>query len=318
MDIIVYGDNMITINTPFYPMEPETFPQPFDDPEFGFQIKWDGTRILAHVSREVKLFNRKKKPRTLQYPEIANRLAGIFKGRELVLDGEIVTLANGKPSFQLLMRRDRASDPAAVKSLMARIPVTYVVFDILYLDGKELVSLPFQERDRLLKSLIPSQDPVVVADTFPLTGTTLFSVVKQRGLEGIVAKRLDSRYEAGRKSRKWLKIKNRRLLDATIGGYLADSRRIRSLLLGIFQDGDFIYIGRAGSGLKEAEGRALYDFLSKYRLASCPFNTMPPPIAGENPCWVEPWLDVRVEYLDFTDEGCLRHPVIKGINWKAD
>lgn len=308
---------MIVLHSPFYPMEPETFPRPFDDPDFGFQIKWDGTRILAHVSGEVKLFNRKKKSRTLQYPEIASSLFDIFKGRSLVLDGEIITLVNGKPSFQQLMRRDWASDPATVKSLMEKIPVTYVVFDILYLDGDELVNLTFQERDRLLKSLIPSIDPVVVTDTFPVIGTTLFDVVKQRGLEGIVAKRLDSRYEMGKKSNKWLKIKNKRLINARIGGYLAEGREVRSLLLGIFQDGDFIYIGRAGSGLKAAESRALYDLLSKSRVAACPFNTMPPLAAREKPCWVEPRLEIQVEYLDFTDEGYLRHPVIKGVDFDS-
>jgi len=96
MDIILSGDIMIVPHTPFYPMEPEAFRQPFDDPDFGFQIKWDGTRILAHVSGEVKLFNRKKKIRTPQYPEITEYLFDVFKGRSLVLDGEIITLTGGR------------------------------------------------------------------------------------------------------------------------------------------------------------------------------------------------------------------------------
>jgi len=197
---------------------------------------------------------------------------------------------------------------------MPRIPVTYVVFDILYLDGKELTDLTFEARDRMLRSLIQSSEPVVATDTFLVTGTTLFDVVKQRGLEGIVAKRLDSPYEIGKKSGKWLKIKNRRLIDAVIGGYLAEGREVRSLLLGIFQDEDLIYIGRAGSGLKAAESRGLYDLLSKSRQAACPFNAPPPLAPREKPCWVKPRVLVRVEYLDFTDEGYLRHPVIKDID----
>lgn len=303
---------MIVLHSPFYPMEPETFPRPFDDPDFGFQIKWDGTRILAHVGGEVKLFNRKRNPRTLQYPEITECLAGVFKGRSVVLDGEIITLSGGKPSFQRLMRRDRASDPVNVKFLMEKIPVTYVVFDILLLDGKDLTELTFEERDGILRSLIPPIDSIVAVDTFA-TGTTLFNVIKQHGLEGIVAKKLDSHYEIGKKSNKWLKIKNRRLIDTIIGGYLAEGREIRSLLLGIFQDEDFIYIGRAGSGLKTSERRELYDYLSKLQVADCPFKNMSPPAAREKPCWVEPQLEVQVEYLDFTDEGYLRHPVIKGM-----
>lgn len=315
MDIIISGDIMIVPHTPFYPMEPEILRQPFDDPDFGFQIKWDGTRILAHVSGEVKLFNKKKKPRTPQYPEITEYLFDAFKGRSLILDGEIIALADGKPSFQQLMRRDWATDTATIKFLMPRIPVTYVVFDILYLDGKDLTGLPFEERDRLLKSLIKSSDPVVSTDTFLAAGTTLFDVVKQRGLEGIVAKMLDSPYEIGKKSGKWLKIKNRRLIDTVIGGYLAEGCEVRSLLLGIFQDGDLIYTGRAGSGLKASENRPLYDLLSGSRQAACPFNAPPPLGPREKPLWVRPRVRVRVEYLDFTDEGYLRHPVIKSIDW---
>ncbi|MDI3481662.1 MAG: bifunctional non-ous end joining protein LigD [Tepidanaerobacteraceae bacterium] len=304
---------MIVLHSPFYPMEPETFPRPFDDSAYGFQIKWDGTRILAHVGDKTELFNRKKAPRTQQYPEIAEYLSSVFKKRSVVLDGEMITLFHGKPCFQRLMRRDRALDPATVKFLMERIPVTYVVFDILFLDGIEFTGIAFQARNDMLKSLIPPADPVVAAETFFATGTALFDVVKQHGLEGIVAKRLDSLYEIGKKSKKWLKIKNKRLIDATIGGYLAEGRKIRSLLLGIFQDEEFTYIGRVGSGLKEAESRALYDFLSKLQVAACPFKNMSSLAAREKPCWVEPKLEVQVEYLDFTDEGYLRHPVIKGI-----
>ncbi|MCL6559251.1 MAG: DNA ligase, partial [Firmicutes bacterium] len=164
---------MIVLHSPFYPMEPATFPHPFDDPGFGFQIKWDGARILAHVGDKTQLFNRKKALRTQQYPEIAEYLPSIFKGRSAVLDGEIIAICGGKPSFQRLMRRDRTSDPIAVKFLMEKIPITYVVFDILLLDGKDLTDLTFQTRNEILKSLVPSADPVMAADTFT-SGTALF------------------------------------------------------------------------------------------------------------------------------------------------
>lgn len=306
---------MIIPHTPFYPMEPKSFPHPFDDPSFGFQIKWDGTRILSHIDGKVELFNRKKKKRNLQYPDIVESLSGIFRKRSIILDGEIISLLNGKPSFQQLLRRDWATDEATIKSLMRRIPVTYVIFDILYLDGKELYDLPFQKRDEILKSLLSSRDPLVVTDTFLSRGTTLFQVVKERGLEGIVAKKLDSRYVIGKKSGSWLKIKNKRLIHTLVGGYLAEVRSVRSLLLGTYQEGEFIYLGRASSGLSYEESRKLFDILSDLESNSCPFSGTFHLLARENPRWVKPEVQVLVEYLDFTEEGLLRNPVIKKINF---
>ncbi|KXG77700.1 hypothetical protein AN618_08980 [Fervidicola ferrireducens] len=192
---------MIKPGIPFIPMEPTSYPEAFDDESFGFQVKWDGTRILAHIDDAVELFNRKMKRRTKHYPEVVDALSRFFSHKSAVLDGEMIALCGGKPDFQNLMRRDMATEEATVKYLAAKIPVTYVVFDILYLNGKCLVDLPFSERYGILRGCLSSSDPVVVTDTFPGTGIALFEAVKEKGLEGIVAKKLDSRYEIGKKSK---------------------------------------------------------------------------------------------------------------------
>mgnify|MGYP000940650464 CR=1 FL=1 len=151
---------MLKLYTPFNPMEPKIWPEPFDDADYGFQLKWDGTRILAHIGSDgIELFNRRRRQRTLQYPEIALALRD-FSGSEAILDGEIIALSAGKPSFHRVMRRDRAIDPATISYLSGLIPVTYVVFDILILDGEDLTAAPFSHRDKVLKSLLSSKDPV--------------------------------------------------------------------------------------------------------------------------------------------------------------
>ena len=300
---------------PFLPMEPTLCQAAFDDTDYGFQVKWDGVRIIAHVKNGiVELFNRKKLIRTKQYPEIVSLLPKLFKS-DIILDGEMIVINDGKPSFSQLIRRDFAVDERTIKNLKNMIPVTYVAFDILYNDGKSLVTHPFQFRDELLKSLLPSKDPVVVTDTFPETGIALFSVVKQAGLEGVVAKKLESHYHIGRKNSDWLKIKNRRTLSAIIGGYLSEGQEVRSLFLGVFQDDGFLYIGRAGSGMTYQESRLLFERLQKSGSPYCPFIN--PPIANKKqiPHWVNPSIEVLIEYMDFTDDGYIRHPVIKQIEF---
>jgi bifunctional non-homologous end joining protein LigD len=303
---------MLSIYTPFFPMEPKSHQSPFDDAQYGFQIKWDGTRILAHVKQgKSQLFNRKKNVRTKQYPEISNALSDIFPKNDVILDGEIIALRDGKPNFQQLMRRDRASDKTTINYLMQHIPVTYVVFDIIFMDGRALVSSTFSDRDDILKSVLNSCDPIVVTDTFPARGILLYSIIKEKGLEGIVAKKLNSLYEIGKKSGSWLKIKNRRQIMSMVGGFLADGANVKSLLLGTKEDDELVYIGNASSGITEKQAKSLYENLCTEAITSCPFMDPPKHYKTKNIRWVNPIFEVVIEYSDFTDDGLLRHPVIK-------
>lgn len=291
-------------------MEPKIWPEPFDDEDYAFQVKWDGTRILAHIGEgRVELFNRKGRRRTEQYPEVVEALRDLITS-DAILDGEIIALGeDGKPSFHQVMRRDRSSETSTISYLRRTLPVTFVIFDVLVLDGEELFSNPFRKRDEILKSLIKSQDPVVVTDTFPTQGTGLFSVVESRGLEGIVAKRWDSPYIFGKKSDHWLKIKRRQKLICTVGGFTEEGSAVRSLLLGIFQGDDLVYIGRAGSGLTQDEARELHRKLSSIKTNHSPFSS-PLTLTGSIH-WVKPEVKIPVEYMDLTEDGLLRHSVIK-------
>jgi bifunctional non-homologous end joining protein LigD len=309
---------MINVYTPFFPMEPKAHPKPFDDIQYGFQIKWDGTRVLAHVKHgKPRLFNRKKNVRTKQYPEINDALSELFPKNDVILDGEIITLKEGKPNFQQLMRRDRASDKNTINYLVQHIPVTYVVFDILSLNDKTLVDSTFGYRDHVLKSVLNSCDPIVVTDTFQAKGKLLYSVIKEKGLEGIVAKKLDSLYEIGKKSGSWLKIKNRMQIICYVGGFLTDGINVKSLLLGTKEDDGLVHIGNASSGITQEQAKSLYDDLHTKAIISCPFIN-PPKHKTKNIQWVKPIFKVMIEYSDFTDDGLLRHPVIKQLKPPAE
>jgi len=308
------GDSMIKPFVPFLPMEPKMCREPFDDANTGFQVKWDGIRILAHIKAgQIQLYNRKKHVRTYQYPEIAQALKALIN-QDVILDGEVIALKEGKPSFPQVIRRDFAQDAGTIKYLTRLIPVTYVVFDIVYYN-EDLTSRTFKFRDELLKSLTFSKDPVVVTDTVYERGTALFSVVKETGLEGIVAKKLESLYRIGQKTSDWLKIKVFRSLTAKIGGFVCQGREVRSLLLGEYQGNEFVYLGRAASGLNQEKAYMLFEKLNKIKVSNSPF-TIPSQmqINKKQPiCWVKPSIEVIVEYMEFTDEGLLRHPVIKEV-----
>jgi bifunctional non-homologous end joining protein LigD len=303
---------MVKPFVPFFPTEPKICREPFDDIETGFQVKWDGVRILAHLKDgEVKLYNRKKHVRTRQYPEIAQTLKALMK-HDIILDGEMVALKGGKPNFPQIIRRDFAVDDGTIKYLSKIIPVTYVVFDIVFYREKDLTSYAFKFRDELLKSLITSKDPIVVTDTVYTQGTALFSVVKEAELEGIVAKKLASPYRIGQKTSDWLKVKNFRTLTAIIGGFIFEGREVRSLLLGVYQGKDFVYVGRAGSGLNQDSSLLLFEKLNAIKTNLCPFIN-PPQISKRQYIWVKPSIEVIVEYMEFTDDGLVRHPIIKQV-----
>jgi bifunctional non-homologous end joining protein LigD len=297
---------------PFAPMEPKSFAYPFDDQEYGFQIKWDGVRIVAHIVKgKVILYNRRLRERTEQYPEIVHALESYSWPQDMILDGEMVSLVEGKPDFPALLRRDQARRKDSIKLLRAKIPVTYILFDLLYC-GKSLKSLSFQEREQSLRTNVFMQEPVVITDTFWGCGKQVFAVVKDQGLEGMVAKRLTSPYIIGKASNQWLKIKSWRLFQGVVGGYTQSrEKNIGALLLGRWENGQLIYVGKVAVALAQREKEILAAGLKKLARSTSSF-LYTPNIKGVHFYWVEPVLPVQVEYLDWTEEGYLRQPVLKG------
>lgn len=297
------------LGNPFKPMEPVRWPAPFDDPGWLFQPKWDGIRIVAHWDgKEARLFNKRGQECTARYPEIVAALPAALSGRTAILDGEMVVFYQGRPSFPRVMQRALARRPAVRAQAVAALPATYLVFDLVYLDGRELMPLGLEERlARLAQALAPAE-PVVLTDSFPAQGRLLFAAVEERGWEGIVAKRRASPYRPG-KSAYWRKIKVRRRQLCAVGGFTVTGEGAGALLLGAYQEETFVYVGRAGSGLTAEHRRLLPDLLAPTETSQCPFVPAPR-LRGLTVRWVRPTLTVLVEYAEWTEELHLRHPVI--------
>jgi bifunctional non-homologous end joining protein LigD len=288
-------------------------PLPADDGGWAYEIKWDGIRALAyHQPGRLRLESRNLNDLTHQYPELAG-LGEALGDRAAVLDGEIVAFdEHGLPSFGRLQQRMHLS-PAQVARRAAGVPIVYVLFDLLYLDGRSTMGLPYRERRVLLEQLELSGPAWTTPALQVGDGEGLLAASAARGLEGVIAKRLDSRYEPGRRAGGWVKIKNTSSQELVIGGWTAGQgqrhARIGALLVGYHDDG-LRYAGRVGTGFGEAELERLAGLLAPLEQPDSPFTGRQPP-AGS--MFVRPELVAEVEFAEWTRQGSLRAPSYKGL-----
>lgn len=283
--------------------------EPFDDDDWIFEIKWDGTRALAFVDDDFRLINRNRNPVRERYPELVP-LAGLPPGT--IVDGEITVLVDGKPSFPGMLRREQARDERRFAALAKSLPAVYVAFDLLWRDGEPITDWPLVDRKDALRELLAplagtAGGRVVFSDGIVGAGIATFEEANRQELEGIVAKRLASRYLPGKRSDSWLKIKRTQHAFAAILGFLPDGDSdLRSLIIGLEADGELIPAGRVGSGLDDAV-RAELNRELRPRVVDQPFLPMN---AGPEPTlWVEPGLFCEVKFLERTADGQLRAPV---------
>jgi bifunctional non-homologous end joining protein LigD len=232
----------------------------------------------------------------------------------------VATDDDGRPSFGLLQQRMHVADPAEAVRRAAEVPVAYVAFDLLHLDGHDLTGMPLSDRRRLLDQVL---EPAARWRTSPLhdDGPALLAAATAQGLEGVVAKRLDSRYEPGRRTRTWLKVKVRLRQEMVVGGWLPGegnrTGRIGALLVGYHPaagPGPLTFAGRVGTGFKDAELQRLGRLLDDLATDVCPFD--PPPPRAEilrGPRWVRPELVAELEFGEWTGDGRLRHPSYLGL-----
>ena len=288
---------------------------PEPGPAWAAEFKWDGVRAVAYLSAgRLRLLSRSGRDMTRAYPELAG-LAHQAGSREMVLDGEIAAFAGGRPSFAALQRRMHVAAPSP--RLLAAVPATYLVFDIMDLDGESLISEPYARRRDILEAQQLAGEQVHVPPSFPGGGKAVLAVSIRDGLEGVVAKRLDSPYRPGRRSPDWLKIKNRRILDVVVGG-ISPGRghragQIGSLLVGIAGPGGLAYAGRVGTGFTQPELRRLEQLLAPLRRDRPPFAGPVPPAQARDVTWVEPRLVIEVSYAELTPDGILRAASYQGV-----
>jgi bifunctional non-homologous end joining protein LigD len=288
------------------PMLASSREDPFDDPAWAFELKWDGYRALALVTSEgSELTSRSGRDLTGAYPELGD-LRRRLLCQEAVLDGEVVVLdARGRPDFNALQN--------------GRGPFTYVAFDLLYLDGAWIEERPWSERRALLAGIVPPEAPpvLILSDHVEGRGRDLFAAAAAQEVEGVMAKRMDAPYRPGRRVSDWVKIKSRREMTAEIGGFTegAGGRRgaLGALLVGERDDeGVLHYRGHVGSGFADRVARRLWERLRDREVPESPFAGPVPP-ASQPPHWVGPGLRAEVRYAELTPDGRLRAPVFHGL-----
>jgi bifunctional non-homologous end joining protein LigD len=303
------------------PMMARTATLPRDDGDWAFEVKWDGVRAICHSEPgRMRLHSRNLLDITPRYPEIG-RLNRALSHHRAVLDGEVVALdADGRPSFGALQRRMHVSSETAVRRLAKEVPVTYVIFDLLWLDGHSLMDLPYSERRARLAELElggGGSGRWQVPDYVVGHGEQLLAATAEQGLEGVIAKRLDSTYQPGQRTPSWLKIKNTERQEVVIGGWVpGDGKRrdrIGALLVGVRDDdGGLRHVGRVGTGFTEAELDRLAEMLRPLERDDSPFAPGGPKIP-RGAVFADPELVAEVEFREWTDGGQLRAPSYKGL-----
>jgi bifunctional non-homologous end joining protein LigD len=294
------------------PMLATLVDEPFSDPSWFFEIKWDGERALAWVRNgKVELRSRAGRSITSQYPEL-QALGESLRARRAVVDGEIVVLdAEGRSDFSRLQRRMNVDKPSA--ALLREFPVVYCLFDLLWCDGYDLRQGTLAERKKLLREILDIGGAIRYSDHQERLGKELFALAREKGLEGIVGKRADSPYAAGR-SEHWIKVKSTEEIDAVVGGWTeprAGRQYFGSLLLGLYDDKTLRFIGHVGTGFTADVQKRIHGALRPLAARRAPFAEIPE--TNEPAHWTKPRLMARVRYGGWTSAGRLREPVFLGL-----
>jgi bifunctional non-homologous end joining protein LigD len=304
-------------------------PPPRQLAEWAVEMKWDGVRALAFLEHgALRLRSRTGKDITGTYPELAGpggiaAAIGAAGPGQLLLDGEIVAFTDGRPDFEALQPRMHVSSTDAALRLSQTIPVTYLAFDVLQADGRPLLGRPYAERREILNSLIPNGPGRLAPPSFPgpdLDAVRAASVT--HGLEGVVAKRLDSPYEPGVRSGAWLKLKNVLRQEVVVAGWKPGQGNrlglVGSLLVGVYGPGGLLYCGHVGTGFSDETLRRLTRLLESLRRPDSPFDGPVPAEYARPAVWVEPRLVVEVAFDRWTRAGRMRAPAYLGLRDDKD
>jgi bifunctional non-homologous end joining protein LigD len=301
------------------PMLARTGELPRDDENWAYEIKWDGVRAIGYVDGgRLRLEARSGRDITPRYPEL-RELGRALAGHEAIVDGEVVAFDDGRPSFQKLQGRMHLTAEHTVRRLAQSDPVSYVIFDLLWLDGHSLIDLTYEERRERLLALELRGDRWMTPAHHVGDGAAMLQASRAQGLEGIIAKRLDCPYYPGRRAHGWIKVKNVLETDVVVGGWLpGEGRRsthFGALVVGVHKDGELSYAGRVGTGFDERELNRLGAMLAGLETDTSPFVGRQPP---KETRFVEPVLVARVGYGEVTQVGTLRHPRYLGLRDDID
>lgn len=302
---------------------------PQNNEAYAYEIKWDGVRAVLHSQRgKIDIVSRNVLSITHRYPEL-QQLGETITEHDVVLDGEIIaTDEHGRPSFSRLQERMGLNAANDIQRRLESVPVIYMIFDILYLDGRSLIGLPYHERRRLLEQMELVGPSWQTPPYFTGEGSIVLDACRQQRLEGLIAKKLSSKYEPGRRSGEWLKVKVRPRQEFVIGGWLpgegAREGHIGSLLVGYFERpastgddlGKLHYAGRVGTGFSDTSLMQLEEAMRHLASNNCPFGDMDSSLRSA--VYVDPILVGEVEFAEWTHKNTLRQPSFKGLRMDKD
>ena len=291
---------------------------PFDDPDWLFEIKWDGFRVEAVVDDdEVTLWTRGGQDASSRYFGDFLAPPTWLDARQAIVDGEVIALDDhGEPDFALLQARIKG------KGLVAEsTPFVYEVFDLLHLDGRSLLDEPLEDRRRLLAGVLVVDPRVRLSEHVESGGIAFFEAARVRGLEGIMAKDRHSRYVPGARSDRWQKIKIRPEQELVLGGWVKGAGKavdLGALLVGVYESGSLRYAGKIGAGFTNSSREELLGAVEPLAADDPPFSPPPPRAAARDAQWLRPELVIRAEFAGWTTDGLVRQAAYKGLELEKD
>jgi len=306
------------------PMEPISCKDVKEDTQYIHEVKWDGIRGLVYLQNsQLKIYTKKGTDRTAFYPELYV-LSDEFKNKNVIFDGELIVLNNdGLPSFYHSLIRETVKSEKNLKYYQRNYAVKYIIFDVLYANGKLLTNIPLFERKQLLPQLLSSflekSDTIGISEVYT-NGKELYQQMKQKNMEGIVSKKITSVYSEGKNHDAWFKTKFIKKMLCIIGGIQWKGEIPNSLILGIKahrDDEKLIYIGKASLGLKESDLKLLKEYKNELMQEKCPFSPGSMPelsTTGTEIIWVIPALTCWISFLELSNDGHFRHPQIAGFS----
>ena len=297
------------------PMKAVTGELPPPGDAWAAEVKWDGQRLVAAVGdpdQPLRLDTTRGLDAAIRFPELADLPAALAPHR-LILDGEMVAFGeDDRANFGLLQHRMHLTRPPEIAQVAARIPARYMVFDLLWLDDRDLTGLPYLERRELLAEIVEPAEGWQVPPHHIGGAADLLEVAKAQQLEGIMVKRVDSTYLPGRRSPRWVKVKVRPRQEFVIGGWHPGERSLAgkfgSLLVGVYEDGRLRFTGKVGTGFNDESRDRLGEQLAELAIDESPFDPPPPRPVSRTAHWVRPALVAEVTFAEWTSSGTLRHP----------